>query len=94
MAEQLVYDDAELSVFQDTRPGASTRRVVWKAGTPQAIRDDLETKARTALNANATYLALANPTTAQNTAQIQKLTRECNGVMRLLMGWLDSNANT
>jgi uncharacterized protein involved in exopolysaccharide biosynthesis len=54
----------------------------------------LRTRVQTALTTNATYLALASPSTAQNTAQIQALTKECNGLIRLLLNQLDSTTGT
>lgn len=40
--------------------------------------------AASALAANATYLNLASPTTAQNTAQIKALTRQVTALIRLI----------
>ena len=54
----------------------------------------LESKANTALTSNTTYLALASPTTAQNTAQIKSLTRQNNAVIRLLLKKLDTTTGT
>lgn len=54
----------------------------------------LQQRAQTALAANATYLGLASPTAAQTTAQVKLLTRECNGIIRLLLGLLDDISNT
>jgi hypothetical protein len=51
----------------------------------ETIRD----RAAQALATNRTYIALANPTTAQNTAQVKALSRQMNGVVRLLLGLLD-----
>lgn len=45
-------------------------------------------RAATALTANATFLALASPTQAQAVAQVQRLTREVNGLLRVLLGSL------
>lgn len=67
---------------------------------PQAFLDgqtnqaSLTTKAQNALTSNATYLAIGAPSVAQNTAQIQSLTKQCNGLIRLLIGQLDSTAGT
>lgn len=60
----------------------------------QSNRADLVNKAQQALTANATYLALASPSTAQNTAQIQRLTREASALIRLLTEAFDTTAGT
>ncbi len=57
-------------------------------------RRQLFDKAKSALTANATYLALATPTAAQNVAQIATLTKECNALIRLLLGSLDDISGT
>lgn len=44
---------------------------------------DLHGKARQALTANATYLAISAPTAAQNTAQVKSLTRQVNALIKL-----------
>jgi len=54
--------------------------------TQEWVTNDLRTKGLAALTANQTYLALASPSTAQNTAQIKRLTRECSALIRLLLG--------
>jgi len=54
--------------------------------TAEWVADDLRAKGLAALTANQTYLALASPSTAQNTAQVKRLTRECSALIRLLLG--------
>lgn len=46
-------------------------------------------QAQAALDNNRTFLALTNPTNAQNAAQVKALTRQVNGIIRLVLGKLD-----
>lgn len=76
-----------------------TPTVVWtaRAKTTQELANDTETANRatiqtqltTALAANRTFLAITTPTTAQNAAQIKALTRQNQGIIRLLLNQLD-----
>lgn len=54
----------------------------------------LNQRAKAALTANASYLAIATPTTAQVTAQVATLTKECSALIRLLLNQFDSTAGT
>ena len=56
--------------------------------------DTIRAKAAAAIGVNATYLALASPTNAQVSAQVKALTRECTGLIRLLLGQLDDTSDT
>lgn len=65
--------------------------------TAQVVRDvtrstngkTIEQQARQALTANRTFLALTTPNNAQAIAQVQALTRQTNGIIRLLLNELD-----
>lgn len=54
----------------------------------------LRDRAAQALAANATFLGLGAPSNAQVLAQVQRLTRECSGIIRLLLGQLDTTDGT
>jgi len=51
--------------------------------------DTLHQKAMAALTNNATYLGIANPTNAQAVAQVTALTRQVNGIIRILLNQTD-----
>lgn len=57
-------------------------------------RQSIVANAQAALAANATYQAIGAPSVAQNTAQIQSLTKQSNGIIRLLLNQLDSTTGT
>lgn len=60
------------------------------AATSDANRATIEAQAATAIQANKTFLALASPSNAQIAAQVKALTRQNNGVIRLVLGQLDA----
>lgn len=60
--------------------------------TADFVVDDLRTKALAALTANATFLAIGAPTNGQISTQVQRLTRECNGLIRLMLNIIDDAA--
>lgn len=68
--------------FRNGVPVKSSTEVVDV--TVDAVLFDLASKARKALAANTTYLALGSPNAAQVSAQVNRLTRECSALIRLL----------
>lgn len=60
------------------------------AASPIARRGQLETRLAGAIAANATYLGIANPSTAQNLAQIRALTRQISALLRIQRGAFDA----
>lgn len=53
--------------------------------TAPSVQYDLHARARQALAANATFLAIPAPTNAQAVAQVKALTRQTNALIRLLV---------
>ena len=51
-------------------------------------------KAAQAIAANVAFLAIPAPTPAQTLAQVQLLTRECQAIIRVLIGQYDSTDGT
>jgi hypothetical protein len=97
----VLSDTPTETVFQDTwtdnvqnKVIATAIRPVAKAGSVAFNEAQIRTKAQQALTTNATYLAIASPTTAQNTAQVKALAREVNGLIRLLLGALTDVSDT
>jgi hypothetical protein len=56
------------------------------ADTATRVSDDLRTRMRAAVTDNAAYLAIGAPPNAQNLAQIRRLTRQMNALIRATVG--------
>lgn len=62
--------------------------------TAVSNREQLLSKAKTALANNATFLAIPSPTQGQSLTQIQALTRQMDAIIRVVGGYLDSQDGT
>lgn len=74
--------DAQLTTAINTAAAAFIDR--------DANQATLTSRAQTALTNNATFLAINNPTTAQAITQVKALTRQVDGIIRLLLDQVDS----
>lgn len=93
-------DTATLTTDRTVQKVGSTWTVVWvsRNKTAQEIANatantnqaTIISQAQGALTTNATYIALASPTTAQNTAQIKALSQQVDKLIRLALGLFDA----
>lgn len=57
-------------------------------------RATIAAKAKQALDANDTFLAVATPTNAQILAQVRAVTRECSALIRLVLDEVETTGGT
>ena len=93
MAEVITETD-EYTITRTISVAGFADTVSWKPGSAEANREAIIAQARAALKANATYLAIASPTQAQAVAQVERLTRECSALLRLVLDDLSTIADT
>lgn len=91
MADTLITNDGTYEVF---RREDGTEYAVLVAGGPRDNELKLREQAAAALDTNATFLAIASPTNAQNAAQLKAVTRQVNGIIRLVLSRLDTTDGT
>ena len=86
--------DDDTRTYTDYRSGVAVTRAYTTqeaadadarvaALTTTTTESAIRTKALQALTANATFLAIASPTTAQTAAQVKALTRQVSALIRL-----------
>ena len=97
MTTAIIEDTPDYQIIRTTSAAGFTDQIVLKPGpllTAQANANDLNAKARAALAANTAYLAITTPTNAQVVAQVQRLTRECSAIIKLLLEDLADTTGT
>jgi|ERR1051326_944957 capsule polysaccharide export protein KpsE/RkpR len=93
-ATQIVVTHASITSSNTTAIQNLINAYVFDPNWAGGVAGFLTSKLTNALTTNATYLALATPTTAQNTAQIQQLTKEVNALIRQAIQALNSTSGT
>jgi hypothetical protein len=90
------WNAAGAQTLQRALTAAEIARFASAAAASTLLQNDATVRSRAgqALTTNATFLAIANPTAAQVATQAKALTRECNGLIRLLLGQLDTITDT
>jgi len=104
--ETVFGDDGIVEQTVDHGDGTGTRTTFDAQGTVETTeqltglpveppgeknRRSIEDRLRQRLDANRDYLALASPTAAQQRAQVARLTRENNALIRLVLDLLDTD---
>lgn len=89
-----IADDGSLTAQQITTTVAPLVAAQAAADTASANAQTLVQRAQAALTANATFLAIAAPTNAQVLAQVQRLTKEVNALIRLGQGLVADISDT
>lgn len=76
--------------------GATNHTIITTPGanTPAANQAALQQRAQAALTNNVTYLAIPSPTNAQAVTQVSALTRQVDGIIRLLLNQFDTITGT
>lgn len=74
----------------ETRNATPTELARFQAWEEDGREQQIRTNADAAIDGNRTFLALASPTNAQNAAQVKALTRQVNGVLRMMLRRLDA----
>jgi hypothetical protein len=88
--QETVSVDVHVLHFDGDLTIAERTRIIMRCRTTP-IEESIRTKAQAAMAANENYLAIAAPTAGQAVPQVRVLTRECQALLRLVLGLLDSD---
>lgn len=92
----LISDDGlvrRFKVLDDTGQQTGIEEETYPT-VEQVNAAQLRQRAAQAFATNSAYLGLANPTAAQTTAHLQRMTRQVNALGRLLLGQSDTTSDT
>lgn len=92
----VVSENADYRTIESVVPGGVVTELIWKGQTGNRETNLLALRAglQTMLNRNATYLAIAAPSLLQQTVQMERLTRQCSALARLLLDELSDISGT
>lgn len=89
------YGGNPLAKQRDLTPAEAADLAAMDAANAAATNAaDLRTKMLAAIDAMVTFSAIANPTSAQQAAQVQRLTRAMTALLRVTLNALDSTDGT
>lgn len=86
----LISEDANVQVWATRTVNGGTVESRVKAGSDADRGQQLQVRLQQAIAANSTYIALASPTVAQNTAQLKAISRQVQALLRMRLGQFDS----
>jgi hypothetical protein len=93
----VIADTPDYQIVRTVSAAGFTDQVVLKPGPAKTRIDNgdaIRAKALAALTANTTYLAVGAPTNPQVVAQVDRLTRECSALIRLMLDQVDDITGT
>lgn len=84
--------------FESAAPTQAAIDALCTAHTPTPLppsnEDTIRLRAETALTTNANFLAIPSPNNTQLANQVKALTRECSGIIRLLLNRTETTDGT
>lgn len=81
-----ISEDTNTETWATRTPDGGTVERRIKPGSDADRRQQLDARIEQAIATNSTYIALASPAAAQNTAQMKALTRQVQALLRHRLG--------